>query len=72
MVHLKEKAMLGAMKLRAGLMEVKKEESGMEIIQVLILLAVGLGLIATFIGFGDRITAAVTTKVEDFLSTFGA
>lgn len=72
MVHLKEKAMLGAMKIHASLLEVKKEESGMEIIQVLILLAVGLGLIATFIGFGDSIRQAVSQQVDEFMRSFGA
>ena len=48
----------------------KEDEQGMEIIQVLVLLAIGLGLIAVFIGFGDQITSAVSEKVQDFLDNF--
>ena len=70
MHQIKEKALLAAMNMRAALMEAKEEEDGMEIIQVLILLAVGLGLIALFISFGDQITGAVTEKVTEFMSDF--
>ena len=48
----------------------KEDEQGMEIIQVLVLLAIGLGLVAVFIGFGDQITSAVSEKVQDFLDNF--
>ena len=48
----------------------KEDERGMEIIQVLVLLAIGLGLVAVFIGFGDQITSAVSEKVQDFLDNF--
>ncbi|WP_294448835.1 hypothetical protein [uncultured Gemmiger sp.] len=71
MSNFKEKAMLAVMKARAGLMETKEEDAGMEILQVLILLAIGLGLIALFIGFGNRITDAVSEQVDDFMSVFG-
>lgn len=61
------KMALGAMgRLQAW----KEDEQGMEIIQVLVLLAIGLGLIAVFIGFGDQITSAVSEKVQDFLDNF--
>lgn len=48
----------------------KEDEQGMEIIQVLVLLAIGLGLVAVFIAFGEQITSAVTDKVNDFLGVF--
>ena len=61
------KMALGAMgRLQAW----REDEQGMEIIQVLVLLAIGLGLIAVFIGFGDQITSAVSEKVQDFLDNF--
>ena len=61
------KMALGAMgRLQAW----KEDEQGMEIIQVLVLLAIGLGLIAVFIGVGDQITSAVSEKVQDFLDNF--
>ena len=61
------KMALGAMgRLQAW----EEDEQGMEIIQVLVLLAIGLGLIAVFIGFGDQITSAVSEKVQDFLDNF--
>ena len=61
------KMALGAMgRLQAW----KEDEQGMEIIQVLVLLAIGLGLIAVFIGFGAQITSAVSEKVQDFLDNF--
>ena len=61
------KMALGAMgRLQAW----KEDEQGMEIIQVLVLLAIGLGLVAIFIGFGDQITSAVSEKVQDFLDNF--
>lgn len=59
-----------AVKAYAKLQAWKADEQGMEIIQVLVLLAIGLGLVALFIGFGDKITAAVTQKVNDFLKDF--
>ena len=61
------KMALGAM---GRLQTWKEDEHGMEIIQVLVLLAIGLGLIAVFIGFGDQITSAVSEKVQDFLDNF--
>ena len=59
-----------ALRAMARLQAWKEDEQGMEIIQVLVLLAIGLGLIAVFIGFGDQITSAVSEKVQDFLDNF--
>lgn len=59
-------AVKAALKIQAW----KEDEQGMEIIQVLVLLAIGLGLVAVFIGFGNQITAAVTEKVTGFLNGF--
>ncbi len=56
----------GRMKLK----EWKKNEDGMEIIQVLILLALGVALIAVFIGFKDSIMVTVNKLVNDFLKSF--
>ena len=43
----------------------------MEIIQVLIILGIAIGLAVIFIGFGDKITAAVGQKVEDIINALG-
>ena len=59
-----------ALRAMQKLQDWKEDEQGMEIIQVLVLLAIGLGLIAVFIGFGDQITSAVSEKVQDFLDNF--
>ena len=59
-------AVKAALKIQAW----KEDEQGMEIIQVLVLLAIGLGLVAVFIAFGDQITTAVTEKVTGFLNDF--
>ena len=59
-----------ALRAMQKLQDWKEDERGMEIIQVLVLLAIGLGLVAIFIGFGNQITDAVTEKVDDFLSNF--
>lgn len=59
-----------AVKAYAKLQAWKQDEQGMEIIQVLVLLAIGLGLVAIFIAFGNQITEAVTEKVNDFLDIF--
>ena len=48
----------------------KEDEQGMEIIQVLVLLAIGLGLVALFITFGNQITGAVSEKVAEFMDVF--
>lgn len=48
-----------------------RNEDGMEIVQVLILLALGVGLVAIFMAFSDQIVSAVTSKVNDFLGKFG-
>ena len=47
-----------------------RDESGMEIIQVLILLAIGLVLIGAFIGFKDAIMERVDALVGNFLKGF--
>lgn len=49
----------------------KQDEEGMEIIQVLILLALGVGLVGLFIGFSGQITDAVSQKISDFMDIFG-
>ena len=59
-----------ALRAMQKLQDWKEDERGMEIIQVLVLLAIGLGLVAVFIGFGDQITSAVSEKVQDFLDNF--
>ena len=63
MNHMAVKAM---MKVQAW----KQDEEGMEIIQVLILLALGVGLVALFMGFSDQITGKVSEKITDFLDIF--
>ena len=63
MKHMAVKAM---MKVQAW----KQDEEGMEIIQVLILLALGVGLVALFMGFSDQITGKVSEKITDFLDIF--
>ena len=50
----------------------EEDEEGMEIIQVLILLALGVGLVAMFIGFSNQITGAVRSKMAEFMQIFGA
>ena len=50
----------------------EEDEEGMEIIQVLILLALGVGLVAMFIGFSDKITKTVGDKMTEFMQIFGA
>ena len=59
-----------ALRAMQKLQDWKEDERGKEIIQVLVLLAIGLGLVAIFIGFGDQITSAVSEKVQDFLDNF--
>lgn len=67
------KQWMNKMAIRAMLkvQEWKQNEEGMEIIQVLILLALGVGLVALFIGFSDKITDSVTKKINEFLKIFG-
>ena len=48
----------------------KQDDEGMEIIQVLILLALGVGLVALFIGFSEQITTVVGEKMADFMDIF--
>ena len=48
-----------------------RNEEGMEIIQVLIILGIAIGLAVIFIGFADKITAAVGQKVEDIINALG-
>ena len=68
--QIKQKAVRAAIRMQASLMELQQDERGMEIIQVLVLLAIGLGLIVVVIGFGDTIVSAVSDKVEDFMNNF--
>ena len=48
----------------------EEDEEGMEIIQVLILLALGVGLVAMFIGFSDKITKTVGDQMTEFMGKF--
>lgn len=59
-----------AVRAKAKLMQWQQEEQGMEIIQVLVLLAIGLGLVAVFIAFRDQIMGAVSEQVDNFMKTF--
>ena len=68
--QIKQKAVRAAIRMQASLMELQQDERDMEIIQVLVLLAIGLGLIVVFIGFGDTIVSAVSDKVDDFMNNF--
>lgn len=47
-----------------------RNEEGMEIIQVLIILGLAVGLAVIFIGFSDQITSAVQEKLGGFLDKF--
>ena len=47
-----------------------KNEEGMEIIQVLIILGIAVGLAVIFIGFSDQITSAVQEKLGGFFEKF--
>lgn len=68
---LKRNAMLAAIKVRGGLMSMDHDDQeGMEVIQVLVLLALGLGLVALFMTFSDQITSAVSEKIQEFLDQF--
>lgn len=66
------KKWMNVMAIRAmlKLREWQENEEGMEIIQVLILLALGVGLVALFIGFSDQITTTVGQKIKDFMDIF--
>ena len=44
-----------------------RNEEGMEIVQVLIILGIAIGLAVTFIGFGNKISDAVSARVEEIL-----
>lgn len=50
----------------------KQNEEGMEIIQVLVLLALGVGLIMVFMTFSTQIKDIVTEKVGNFITAFGS
>lgn len=66
----KQKLAVWGMRLQADLQKLFSDEEGMEVIQVLVLLAIGLGIILLFMTLGKDITKAVETKVKDFLSKF--
>lgn len=66
----KQKLAVWGMRLQADLQKLFSDEEGMEVIQVLVLLAIGLGIIILFMTLGGKITDAVKEKVEDFLSKF--
>ena len=66
----KQKLAVWGMRLQADLQKLFSNEEGMEVIQVLVLLAIGLGIILLFMTLGKDITKAVETKVKDFLSKF--
>lgn len=58
------------MMAQAKLDSFAQDESGMEIVQVLVLLALAVVLIGVFIGFSDQITGVVGEKVSEFIEQF--
>lgn len=58
------------MMAQAKLDSFAQDESGMEIVQVLVLLALAVVLIGVFIGFSDQITSVVGEKVSEFIEQF--
>lgn len=68
---MKRKAVLAMIRMRSGLMDMEQQDQeGMEIIQVLVLLALALVLVGLFITFSDQITRAVQEKVDEFMESF--
>lgn len=60
-----------ALRAMQKLQDWKEDERGMEIIQVLVLLAIGLVLVGAFIVMKDQIMAIVNEQVDGFLDQFG-
>ena len=61
-----------ALRARGKLAQWQHDEQGMEIIQVLVLLAIGLGLVAVFIGFREQIMGVVNQQVQEFMDAFSS
>lgn len=70
MLYIKKKFMELAVKAQLKLEAFAEDESGMEIIQVLLLLAVGLGAVVLFMNFSDQITGTAGTKIGEFIGKF--
>ena len=70
MREIRTKLNLLYLQILLGLKEFKEDERGMEIIQVLVLLALGLALVGILIAFRDQILGRVQELINDFLDIF--
>lgn len=70
MREIRTKLNLLYLQILLGLKEFKEDERGMEIIQVLVLLALGLALVGVLIAFRDQILGRVQELIDDFLDIF--
>lgn len=53
--------------IQSTLGRIREEESGMEVLQIVLLLGVGIGVILLLVTFGGQITTAVGQKVQEIL-----
>ena len=51
--------------------KLREDESGMEVMQVVLLLGAGIVVIMALIGFGSQITGAAGGKVDEVISAIG-
>ena len=56
---------------QAALGRLRDDESGMEVMQVVLLLGAGIVVIMALIGFGSQITGGVGGQVTDVLDALG-
>lgn len=62
-----KKALMLYLYIQSALGRLREEESGMEVMQIVLLLGVGIGIIVLLITFGGRITDRVGQLVDDVL-----
>lgn len=53
--------------LQNALGRIREEESGMEVMQIVLLLGAGIGVVALLIGFGGQITDKIGELVQNLL-----
>lgn len=68
MNKMKQKLEMLAIRAQLSLKKFADDESGMEVIQVLVLLAIGLGIVILFATLGDQIYDGVKDKVDAFIN----
>lgn len=67
-----QRVIMAYMFIQSALGRIREDESGMEVMQIVLLLGAGIAVILILVGFGGQITEAVGQQVQKVLQAIGA